>query len=267
MNYITDIALDLKARLPSNWKFYVYDNAGIFINISKDMTVEKQFEESVDTVSCLFRTEVGQYVALPNLTGISFGYALDFHVPEGFDVYDAIDELITTMNGVLQSNSDYRYVITFNAPILVQVKDIRNGKFCDVISLTGSIAYSDKSLFANDLQFKINTFPITNVISYSIDNTKELEFKQKEANIYPIAVTKYLVQTLSLTIHAKTGDNITNILLNDAIDPILTTYSITITRGNTEKTWDRCELIKTTATASIGGYVLIEATFTRTVAI
>ena len=41
MNYITDIALDLKARLPSNWKFYVYDNAGMFINISKDMTVEK----------------------------------------------------------------------------------------------------------------------------------------------------------------------------------------------------------------------------------
>lgn len=265
----TDIASDIKAILGDKYKIYVDNNANEFINIDKDMTIEKQFDILEDHVTCIFRTQPGEIVALKDLFSSSFGYSLDFYVPVDFNIYEDLDSLISNMNGSLHDNADYRYIITFNSPMAIQGADVTMGRFYSVISLTGSIAHSDKSMYGNEVSFEIdNQYSLKGIINHSISMRKELDVRPVDESLYPLLTTKYILNTLSLTIHARKDDEFIQNVLSYIFDPILLenkrTFDILMKCSAKSYTFANASLTEASEESSLGGYIILSCTFVRT---
>ncbi len=279
----TDIAIDIKSHLDEKYKIWVDNNAGEFVDIDKDMTIEKQMSNilSRDKVTGIFRTQPGEIVALKDLFSSSFAFSLEFYVPVDINIYDDLDTLISSLNGSLQDNTEYRYIITFNSPFPVQNADPSNGQLYSIIAVTGSISHSNQSMYGNDFRFYVDDIELKGVLNHSTSFRVESEPKTIEDKNIPGIVEKYEVGTLSLTVHARRDDTVAQMLLNRIYlsDSLIATtppsdtfyanpypfFNIEVYRLGVKTTDWNMKLIEANEESSVGGYSIISCTFMRVV--
>ncbi|QVK17720.1 hypothetical protein KHQ81_12845 [Mycoplasmatota bacterium] len=267
----TDIASDIKAVLGDKYKIYVDNNSLGYINIDKDMTIEKQIADYESHIVGIFRTQAGEIVALKDLFSSSFSFSIDFIVPIESVVtfYDDVDILISTMNGSLNDNETYRYIITFNSPIPLENTGPIDGVFYQKISLTGFIAHSDQSMFGNDFQVFINEVEVKGVISHNASVHVETDIRTVESGLTPQVLKKYVINTLSLTMHTRLDDTIASDLMRYIYYPQMfednPTVSVRVNYNGNTRNWLNAVLIEVTEDTSIGGYVILSCTLMKTV--
>lgn len=259
-----DIALDIKEYLGDKYRLYIDNNAGEFLNIEKNMTPQKQLDMLRDKITCVFKTTVGEIVALKDLFSSSCAFSLEFYVPTGTDVYTDIESLIDELNGSLQDRDEYRYIITFNTPYLAQNIKLQNGQYYTIVAVTGNISYSNESLFFNDLEICIDDITLKGVINASIKTSIVSEEKAVAGEFYPQIISKYAQSNLHLTLHMRKDDEAALILMGLTLNPGTAFYKkVTIkshykVNGSVpgDVVWARAKIIDLQTDASIGGYVI-----------
>lgn len=266
----TDIASDIKAQLGDKYKIWVDNNGLGYIDIDKDMTIEKQINDYESHIIGIFTTQAGEIVALKDLFSSSYSFSLDFVVPieSVITFYDDVDTLISTMNGSLNDNDTYRYIITFNSPIPIENVTPANGVFYQKISLTGFIAHSDQSMFGNDFSILIDDTTVKGWINHKGSVRIEPDVRQLDNDITPLVVTKYIVNTLSLILHLRKDEaiNFLQYIYNPtSLENKL--FDIKITINGTPYNWEHAVMLEASNEASIGGYIIYNCTFMKTVVI
>lgn len=270
-----DIALDIKDILGEKYRLYIDNNAGEFLNIEKNMTPQKQIDMLKDKISVVFKTAVGELIALKNLYTSSCAFSLEFYTPIIENIYPDINALVESVNGNLQERGEYRYIMTFTTPFVSQNLKLQNGQYYTVITLAGNLAHSDGSGFFNDAEFYINNVKLKGVVNYAMKTSIITEEKQAETGVFPLIAKKYIVTTLQLTMHLRTDDTIAIALWKLCPNPeqltlpagdIYKNLKINIFKAgeNSESiTWSNAEIIDIQTDSAIGGYVTLSVIFQR----
>lgn len=281
---LNDIAIEMKAILGDKYKIYVNNNAGQFVDIESGTTIQSQTDFQDDYINCILHKSSGDRVGIKDLFASSFNYLLEVYAPTSISVEDELEVMINTMNGTMNDTGAERYVITFDEPLAQGNIDIGNGNFYQVIHLAGAIAISDKSLFGNEFKVYIKNSLGDYIEVYGLLNanptlTVERETKSQETSVIPLKVVNIIDSTLSLTIHAKNDSALAYEFIDYVLDAstlysggVMKTFDLKFTYQRLvnavpttiEKTWN-CILTSLSFPISLGGYIIINATFERSV--
>ncbi len=265
-----DIVIDINTILGDKYKIYLDNNAGSYIDIEQNKTINSQMIEIEKYVVGIFRTSHGEIVALKDLFTTSFGYTIDFLVPQGTDIYNDLKTLRENLNGDLQDRTEYRYIMTFSEPFAVGSPEVLNGKQYQTINLSGNIAVTDNSIFGNEYKIYIDDIEVKGLMTASIGLNSQPDSRQTENKLLPLKKYISIDNTMSMMIHCRKDDPIFLYMLNYIEDVEQfeinnkETFAIKRTFNGIDRTW-YCLLSSANIDISIGGYLIISLTFERTV--
>lgn len=281
---MNDIALEMKAILGDKYKIYVNNNAGQFVDIESNTTIQNQTDFQDNYINCILHKSAGDRVGIKDLFASSFNYLLEVYAPTNYNVENDLEILINNMNGTINDLTSERYVITFDEPLSQGNVVLDNGNYYQVIHLPGAIAVSDKSLFGNEFKIYLKNslgefIEVFGMLSANPTLTVEKENKSQETSVIPLIVVDKINSVITITIHAKNDSALAYEFIDYVLDAstlytggVLKTFDLKFTYPKLvngvlttiEKTW-KCVLTSLNCPIALGGYVMLNATFERSV--
>lgn len=269
-----DIAKEMETILGDRYRIFVDNNTGYFRDIPINMNPEEKIGKMNEKIWGIMTTDTGELVALKGLFTASFGFTVMFYVPTDIDISPDLNRLIETLNGSLQEVGNSKYLMTFYTPSAIQGVEIENGEFYQRIVLSGNIAVTEKSVFGNEVHVNIfidnNTYSLDKSI---ISGTLNMQSTFDTYNLPNTYITLNTIQSINsfanFTLHFRVDDSLLKELFKIAVEPDLLLdkqIKLRVEYDEVVKDWNVL-ISNITTTIVIGGYLILDVGFVRTVVI
>lgn len=272
---IRDIAMEIQNILGDQYRVYAINNAGDFEDIKIGESVEAQMIYHNSKIPVVMQTTPGTIVALRDLFSTSFGFSLEFYIDATQNIDDDLKGLIQALNGELNTVGDNKFLMTFGTPFPTGQVMVQNGKFKQRIAITGNCAITDKSVFGNEIGIGV----VFNDATYSLNDLIINGAINMQSNMAPLESTDgtfipvNTIQTISnfanFSLHFRRDSELLKRFYTIMLNPDLLLnedIKLEITYDNETVAWDVL-ITGINTTIVIGGYVILDVGFNRTVVI